>query len=148
MKKWIVFGMLVIFCGCMAEEYRLTELTFCDGEPFDRSYDQKLDATYTIGETVWMYFEAFGFLYEEEGSKYMVRVDANLEVFDDSGSSLGTFSQHLDIPSDVEPVYIWLKFWIDSTVLAPGTYTVQVTVTDTISGEAAVSEGTFTLVSS
>jgi hypothetical protein len=147
MKKWIVLGMLVIFCGCMAEEYMLTELTFCAGEPSDRSYDQKLDATYMKGETVWIYVEAFGFLYEEEGSKYMAKFDANMEVVDDSGSSLGTLSQHLDVPSDVEPVYIWLKFWIDSTALAPGAYTARITVTDLMSGEAAVSEGTFTVVS-
>lgn len=147
MKKWIVLGILIILCGCTAQGgFTLTDLTFCDGEPGDRSYIENPDATYTQGETVWMYLEGLGFLTEEKDNKFVGSFDVELELFDDQGTSLGEFSQLLEEPSDEEPDYVWFKFWVDSSTLVAGMYTVRITVTDRLSGETASVEGTFKIV--
>lgn len=147
--KWSVFAVLVaIFVsGCIGQEkFTVTDITFCNAEPFDRSYSRNPDAAYTTGDIVWVYMEVFRFEYLEEEEGYVSYFDSTLEVFDAQGTSQGEVTQSIEVPSDTKPVYMWFKFWIDTVDLGEGTYTVVVTITDTISKKSATTEGTFSVV--
>jgi hypothetical protein len=145
MKKWMV--LLVIFCACLGQksQFTVTNITFCASEPSDRAYDKQPDSVYTQGDMVWMYLEAFKFDYTETGSGYNVVFNVSLEVFNAQGTSVRSGTQIMEFPSKNEPVYVWFSFWIDSTDLPQGVYTVEMTITDTLSGDSAVTEGIFTI---
>lgn len=146
MRRGFLF-VVILLLGCIGqkEPLALTDITFCAYEPGDRSYQQKLDAVYTYGDTVWMYLECFYFNYNKEGERYTALFDTKIEVYYEDGSRLGEVTQPVQISSEVTPVYTWFKFWIDTIDLRLGKYTVKITVTDTLSGQTAVSEGTFTV---
>ncbi|MGC1120865.1 MAG: hypothetical protein WBA22_07200 [Candidatus Methanofastidiosia archaeon] len=147
--KWSVCAVLVavFVSGCIGQEkFTVTDITFCSAEPSDRSYSRNPNAVYTKGDTLWVYMEAFRFEYLEKGEGYVSYFDATLEVFDAEGTSQGEVTQSMEVPSDTKPVYMWFKFWIDTVDLGEGTYTVVVTITDTISKKSAVAEGTFSVV--
>ncbi|MBU7015128.1 MAG: hypothetical protein HXS52_00860 [Theionarchaea archaeon] len=146
--KWSVCLVLVaVFAiGCLGQEnFTVTDITFCNTEPSDRSYSRNPDAAYTRGDILWMYMEAFRFGYLEEEEGYVSYFDATLEVFDAQGISQGEITQSMEIPLERKPVYVWFKFWIATANLGEGTYTVTVTITDTISEKSAVAEGTFSI---
>ncbi len=149
MRTWIpLFLILIICCGCVAQEkFTLTDIIFCENQPADRAYEQKQDPTYLQGETVWIYFEAFRFDYTEEEYLYVVSFDATLELFDEQGSFVGGTTERMEESSSEIPVYWWFKFWIESSDLGEGEYTVRITLIDTVSGESAATEGTFYIVS-
>lgn len=144
--KWISLFTAVILCGCVGQEsFMVTDIVFCENEPFDRSYNQKIDAVYAHKDIVWIYIEAFRFSYTEEDLTYVAYFDTKLEVYDDQGTLIGEVTQPMEVPSQEELVYVWFKFWIDTIELKEGVYTAKITVTDTVSGETAVTEGTFTV---
>jgi hypothetical protein len=147
--KWSVCAVLVavFVSGCMGQEkFTVTDITFCNAEPSDRSYSRNPDAVYTRGDIVWMYMEAFRFEYLEKEEGYVSYFDATLEVFNAHGTSQGEITQSIEIPLERKPVYVWFKFWIATASLGEGTYTITVTLTDTISKKSAVAEGTFSIV--
>ncbi|MBU6997906.1 MAG: hypothetical protein HXS41_11705 [Theionarchaea archaeon] len=147
--KWSVCALLaaVIISSCIGqEEFTVTDITFCNAEPFERSYNINPDAFYTARDIVWIYVEAFRFTSLERGEGYISCFDATVEVFDAQGVSQGDVIQSIEIPSDTEPSFVWFKFWIDTIDLNEGIYTVVVTITDAISGERAATEGTFSVV--
>jgi hypothetical protein len=76
---------------------------------------------------------------------YVVYFDTEMKVYDAKGSTCHEGTRSIRIPFQEEPVYAWFSFWIDTIKLKEGIYTVKVTVTDTISGETVVTEGTFTV---
>lgn len=124
----------------------LTDITFCVNEPADRSYEPKPDPTYIKGETVWMYLEGFKFRYKEEDYLYVISFDSRMELYDEQGNLIREGTQRMDMPSSKKPVYIWFTFWIDTSVLEEGVYTVRITITDRLSGRSATSEGIFSVV--
>lgn len=136
--------LLIILCGCIGQqEFTLTDITFCAGEPFERSYQQKHDA-YMQGEIVWLYCEAFKFDYKED-HPYVASFHTVLNVYDAEGTFIGEVAQNIEVPFQESPVYVWFKFWIDSSDLEEGVYTVQLTITDTVSRQSATAEGTFSI---
>lgn len=138
---------IILICGCIGQEvFTLTDITFCINEPFDRSYEQNRDATYVQGETVWIYFEAFRFETRQEENTFMAVFEMTLELLDSEGTVILKGAQHLDIPSEEEPSYLWFKYWIDTRDLEEGVYTVRITAIDNLSGESATSESTFSVV--
>lgn len=145
-KRCISLVITGILCGCAGQEpFTTTDITFCVSEPFDRSYNQMLDAVYTQGDIAWIYMEVFKFSYIKEDLLYTAYFDTALNVYDEKGITCheGTRSQR--IPFQKEPVYAWFSFWIDTIKLKEGVYTVKITITDTISGETVVTEGMFTV---
>ena len=146
MKKEISL-ILIMICGCIGQEvFTLTDITFCTNEPFDRSYEQNRDAVYSRGETVWLYFEAFRFETKQEKDAFVAVFEITLELLDREGTSILKGAQHLDIPSEETPSYLWFKYWIDTQDLEEGIYTVRITAIDNVSGESSTSEGTFSVV--
>lgn len=148
MKVWIPLAVIVlVFCGCIAQEkFTLTDIIFCASEPADRSYDQKHDPTYVPGETVWIYLEAFKFETREEGYFYVMSFDYTLEVYDEQGNYILGGPDHIEESSSEDPVYVWFRFWIETSGFEEGAYTVKIVMTDTFSKQSATSEGTFYLV--
>lgn len=143
MKKWIFLILLV--CACMGQQsqFTITDITFCASEPSDRAYITQPDSLYTQGDIVWIYLEAFKFDYTKTNSKYKAIFAVDLTVYTEQGKEIRSGTQHMEFPSKEEPVYVWFKLWINSTELSKGIYTVELTITDTISKKSAVSEGTF-----
>lgn len=148
MKLVSLFIVLLLTCACLGQkpDFTLTDIVFCSNEPSDRSYEQKMDATYTYGDIIWLYLECFRFEYTESGDGYTSQFDTEMQVYDDTGTSIRKVTQSMDVPSQVKPVYVWFTFWIDTATLRAGTYTVKITVIDKIAGKKALSEGTFTIV--
>jgi hypothetical protein len=149
MKRWIPFILIVVGCGCVGQEaFTVTDITFCDSEPFDRTYSKNPDASYISGDIVWIYLEAFRFGYTEEMKGedliYLASFESTLELYYEDTYITGG-SQPIEIASADVPTYAWFKFWIDTALLEEGVYTVSLVITDTASGESAKTEGTFTV---
>lgn len=151
MRK-ICVGILVIVCmelftGCTGQEesFMITDITFCTGEPFDRSYEQNPDHRYAGGDLIWVYLECFRFDSMMDNGDSIAVFNITLEILDDVGACIQTGSQVIEVPTASTPVYAWLKFWISTDTMEEGTYTLRITVEDTISGEQATSQGEFTI---
>jgi hypothetical protein len=144
----ILIGMGLI-TGCIHEEdsFMTTDVTFCTDEPSDRSYEQNTDHTYCRGEPIWIYLECFRFTSTEDNGEYSALFNTTLEIFDHTGACVHTRSQLMEIPTTADPVYIWLKFWIKTDTLTAGTYTLSLTVEDTLGGEQSISRGEFHIIS-
>ena len=150
MRKLIPFIVMAVL-GCIGQEsFMLTDITFCADEPYERIYEQKPDTTYVQGEIVWMYLEGFKFQYNEEQKDeltiYSASFEVTLKVFDSNGNVVLEGNQPIDIASAQPLTYAWFKFWIESKDFEEGTYTVQITAVDSLSGESATTEGTFFIV--
>ncbi|MBU7023671.1 MAG: hypothetical protein HXS40_05840 [Theionarchaea archaeon] len=146
--KWSVCAVLVavLLSGCLGQEkFTVTDITFCSAEPSDRSYSRNPDAVYTKGDIVWVYMEAYRFEYLEKEAGFVSYFDATVEILDADGTSQGEITESMEVPSDTKPVYTWFKFWIGTADLGEGTYTVVVTITDTVSRKSATTEGTFSI---
>ena len=129
----------------MEEHLELTDIVFCTSEPAHRSYDQKPDAAYICGETVWMYLECYDFQYVEEVNTYVCSFYVTLEVFDSRGSCIGKIEQPIEASEKVKPPYAWFNFWIETDGLEEGEYSVRITVKDESSGKDGTTTGSFTV---
>ncbi|MGD2250485.1 MAG: hypothetical protein PVF58_18975 [Candidatus Methanofastidiosia archaeon] len=145
MKKWLLLTLLVCACLGQKSQFTVTDMTFCTSEPSDRAYDRQPDSVYSPGDIVWMYLEVFKFDYTETDSGYTAVFTVSLQVYNTQGGSVRSGTHPMETSFKGEPVYTWFKFWIDSTDLPPGVYTVELTITDTLSGDSAVTEGVFTI---
>lgn len=143
-----IIGM-ALFSGCVGKEdsFMITEIIFCTDEPSDRSYQQKSDSTYTQGEIIWIYLECFRCEVTMDGEAYVAQIHTILEIIDDTETCMKTESQFMEIPTTAHPIYIWLTFRIRTDALVPGTYTLSLTVEDTLSGETATSRKAFSITS-
>ena len=150
MRKLIPFIVMAVL-GCIGQEsFMLTDITFCADEPYERTYEHNPDATYVQGEIVWMYLEGFKFQYNEEQKDeltiYSASFEVTLKVYDSDRNIVLEGNQPIDIASAQLLTYAWFKFWIESKDFEEGTYTVQITAVDSLSGESATTEGTFFIV--
>jgi hypothetical protein len=138
-----------LITGCTQEEdsFMTTDITFCKDEPFQRSYEQNSDRTYCQGELVWVYLECFRFSVSEDNGEFNARFNTTLEIFDNTGTCVHRGSEPMKIPTTAHPVYIWLKFWVETDAFPAGTYTLSITVEDILTGDHSPSRGEFYIVS-
>ncbi|MBU7032932.1 MAG: hypothetical protein HXS53_10405 [Theionarchaea archaeon] len=149
MRKMCI-GILAIVCmgiftGCIGQEesFMLTDIIFCTDEPSNRSYEQNFEHRYVRGDILWVYLECFRFEPMVDNGTYVAVFDATLEIFDDVGTCIESGSQVIEVPTTAHPGYVWLKFWISTDTMEEGTYTLKITVKDTVSHEQATSQGEY-----
>ena len=125
---------------------RLTLFTiaFCSEKPEAPKYKAKADNTYKTNEVVYLYGEIIGFKYKVINGELEYHLEATLRVINSEGKVIHTATETFRETTERPFAYVWhWRKWKD---LKAGDYTMEVTVTDKISGETASWEGEFRVI--
>lgn len=140
------------------KELALSELIFCSEQPaWKGNYEKQPNATYKVGDTIWLYVEVDGLKNKKLDGDHRVDVTFAVTVMDANGNTV----QHPWLAQKVTDYLTerdvsgseWLRLCMYSyriedkparaEVYPPGKYTVSVDATDEVAGETKNVRGNF-----
>lgn len=132
------------------KNFGLSNLAFCSKEPMGyMNYTKQPDNTYSPGDRLWAYFNLNNQKYNlhSDGS-FEVRLESNMNVIKPEGGSMSfSFTLRENYPAHRNPENMYLTHYLTLPENLPlGQYTLEVIVSDELSGENDSISGTFTLV--
>ncbi len=157
MKKAFIIPMIIALLvatmaggvACAEKEFTLSEITFCSKEPAgEGDYEVQPNATYEVGDTIWMYLEVSGFENEKLDGEYEFYVNLALTVLDANDNIMdywATFDEAHETDSEVTDLIWWSLGIYGTEVYDPGKYTISIDAKDKISGETKNVKGDFSL---
>lgn len=132
-----------------AGTFRVANVTFCASQPQGyREYAVQPDATYTPGDTVWVYFELPGIGYRWNRNVREIALEGSITVTSPGGSGLYenpfTIERAFERGADLSTYHLYDQVPTESDTLS-GTATVDIEVTDRLAGETVSTTATFTI---
>jgi hypothetical protein len=132
-------------------DVRVTKLAFCSSKPAGHDdYDERPEAIYAPGETVWIYLDLMGLAHT--GGAAGARENAYAERLRLQAPSRKTLMDQvvIDTRREVGPGELPDQMFLRNEIAIPpnapaGLYEVRVTVTDKLSGKTADRSGWFTV---
>ena len=131
---------------------QIENMEICSGVLGDRDYTVKPDAVFDVGDTVWIYFEAYNLDWNYSGGTFEVwyRTDS-VDVYAPDGELYMTVTSPFDFHQtglDKVPDYLWGALYIDLPSGAPeGQYKVELLFSDVLSDLAVSITVYFNVVS-
>jgi hypothetical protein len=132
---------------------QIENIEICSDVLGDRDYTVKPDGIFNVGDTVWIYFEAFHLDWNYSSGTYEVwyRAD-NVDVYAPDGELYMTVTSPFDFHQtglDKVPDYLWGALYIDLPSSSPGgQYKVELLFSDVLSDLADAITVYFTVSSS
>jgi hypothetical protein len=131
-----------------AQDLAIKHIRFVEDRPLAyRDYTEVPDATYERGEIVWIYFEGSNVTTEDAGDG-QVQLDVTLEMdVTNPNGKMHSFTEEVDQPIAESMVEEQFYFWNfnPEAPASTGDYTVELRLTDDVTGDTADAEVTFTV---
>lgn len=127
------------------EGLNVSDIIFCSFIRGEQDYDEKPNATYDSGDTVWMYYETSNFDTKKQDGTYETWLKYSLRVYDSNNNIVhenldwGEFHQN----STTVPGSIWSSGILGTSNYQKDQYKVELTVKDMISGASENVTGYF-----
>ena len=128
----------------------ISDIIICSDVREDGVYFPQPNATFHVGDEVWVYFEVLDYEAQKTDGNYKVWVQwQQLQWYDPDGNLLLVWYEMSELRDTVPEKWNWCSFWIclgEAESGDPlGEYRVEVEVEDRIGGETATASITFIL---
>jgi len=128
----------------------VSRIEMCSNVTQQGEYTVQPGATFHVGDTTWIYFEATGFDQRKTDGKYELWVQwRELKFYGPDGNLIGALSDLSELHDTVSIMVPHVSFWFgfgEAEKTDPlGEYRIEVKVEDKLSGETATESITFVL---